>query len=552
MFSHGNGLNGVKLECLVAFLGFTEGNEFLGCLIGTDLTGSAASGNGLAGALLEGVCVRDNLFSDCVLSGNGAEGISIKNQARMNLVEGCRIGTDQSASAAIPNMLNGVLLDCGASDNVFEANVLGGNSGYGVAVVDSACYRNEFKGNVIGLDASLSNALPNSAGGVLVSGSLNRFGGVVPGEGNYICANAGWGVEVRESVAGPSAYYNQFLGNTIGMSGLGNSSGGVFLNSGAVENFVGGPPMPFGGMPGNNILSNGGPGVLVENALIGASYGNQILTNSISDNAGLGIELGGAANCQIPPPLITGADSTAGVSGYATGPGFTMNFPCRIQVFRDSDDEGLEFLGEAWVTTDYGFFNIPATSLVAGDRVTATQTALYGCSTMEPHTSPFSTPMTATSVGALDCFCVPLVAPCSNDDPNAGCENSTGSGATLKAHGSTSVNRDDLTLSAEQLPKNSFAMLLGSRAQRNVPFQDGRLCVGGSGLRIFRFKVLNSGEWGATVYGDGLVARSQLFNPLGRINMGDTWYFQTFYRDSSGPCASGGNLTNNVEIAFTP
>jgi len=34
--------------------------------------------------------------------------------------------------------------------------------------------------------------------------------------------------------------------------------------------------------------------------------------------------------------------------------------------------------------------------------------------------------------------------------------------------------------------------------------------------------------------------------------MGDTWYFQTFYRDSSGPCASGENLTNNVEIAFTP
>jgi len=662
VYSHANGLNGVKLETIAGAAGTVEGNDFLHCLIGTDLSGAVASGNALSGVTLSGPGVFDNSFQACVLSGNGAAGAAITggassnsfakchigtdlsglasvgnnigvdiaggsqnsldplnvisgnqthgvrirsaasfqnavarsaigpnlsgaalgngndgvlildgawentlkenhissnggngvallgNDPRDNRVENNLIGTDQAGSVAMPNGRHGVLIDAVATSNDFTGNLVSGNTDYGIAITAFGCDKNEFRSNIIGLDSSRVNALPNGTGGVLVAGSENLFGGMSPNDGNYICANNGWGVEVRGPVAGLFATKNEFLGNTIGMTGLGNASGGVWLDSGAVDNFVGGLISTAGGLPGNTIWENGGHGVLVQNASTpDPADGNQILTNSISDNTGEGIELAGAGNCMIPAPLITAANSVS-VQGFTTVAGF----PCLVQVFRDSDNEGREFLGEVWVGTAYGLFSVTA-ALMPGDRVTATQTVEYGCTTLQAETSPFSTPMTATEIGAPGCFCPNAVAICGNPDPNAGCANSTGVGGLLKAHGTTSVASDDLTFSATQLPNASFAMLLGSRAQRNIPFRDGRLCVGGSGVRIWRFQLRNSRQWGAAVFGDGVVARSHTFSSAsGHIASGDTWYFQTFYRDVLGPCATGGNLTNNVEIIFTP
>jgi len=661
VYSFSNTLNGVRLEAMDGIADPVEVNIFQFCLIGTDLSGHAASGNSLSGVVLDGTGVRSNFFSGCILSGNSVNGVSITGGASLNQFEKCHIGTDidgkvavgnsigvdieagfqnrieglnvisgnrihgvrirssasyqnivaasalgpdvsfaalgnggsgialldgtfentvfenhissnvgngillrgndphhnliennlvgvnKASSAAMPNGLNGILLDSVASDNRFVWNIVSGNTLYGIAVAALGCDRNEFHGNIVGVDLFLASAIPNGSGGVLVAGSANRFGGMSPNEGNVICANTGWGVEVRGPVVGWYASRNEFLGDTIGLPGLGNDLGGVFLDSGAVENFIGGTIPTTGGVPGNNIWNNNGPGVLVQDAATSdPADGNQILTNSISDNAGSGIELAGNGNCMIPAPLIAVANS-AGVSGYTTAPGF----PCLVQVFRDSNDEGREYLGEAWVSSSYGAFSV-AVALSPGDRVTATQTVEYGCTTLQAETSPFSSVMTAVEIGTPGCFCPSTLAPCGNADPNAGCANSTGLGATLKAHGSASVANDDLTFSAEQLPLGTFAMLLGSLAQRNVPFGDGRLCVGGGGVRIWRFQLRNSRQWGATVYGAGLVARSHMFFAIGHINSGDTWYFQTFYRDTFGPCGGGRNLSNNVEITFTP
>ena len=660
VFSHSNTLNGVLLKTVAGATGTVEGNEFSHCLVGTDLAGYTAAGNTLSGVVLDGGGVVNNLFGNCILSGNGTNGVSITGAASSNLFKECHIGTDidglapigniigvdieagslnslnalnvisgnqshgvrirssasyqnivtknaigpdvngaalgnsgsgvvlldgtwenlvtenhvssnarngiglggnaphdnyinsnvvgtdQSATVAMPNGRNGILLDSVASSNYFKSNIVSGNTLYGVAIVALGCDKNEFQGNVIGLDFSRVNAIPNGVGGVLVSGSQNVFGGSTPNDGNYICANMGWGVEVRGPVLGFFAMDNRFMGNTIGMLGLGNSAGGVWLDSGAVNNLVGGP-VATGSVYGNNIWSNGGHGVLVHNLTMpDPADGNRILTNSITDNSGEGIELAGAGNCMIPAPLITAANS-AGVQGYST----LSSGSSLIQVFRDSDDEGLEFLGEVSISGAYAAFSL-AVTLSPGDRVTATQTSDLGCTTGVPETSPFSKPMTATEIGTPGCFCPNAVAICGNADPNAGCANSTLVGGLLKAHGTTSVSSDDLTLSATQLPPSTFAMLLGSRAQRNIPFRDGRLCVGGSGMRIWRFQLRNSRQYGAAVFGDGLVARSlSFFSATGHIATGDTWYFQTFYRDTLGPCGTGGNLTNNVEITFS-
>src|SRR5258708_7692579 len=56
------------------------------------------------------------------------------------------------------------------------------------------------------------------------------------------------------------------------------------------------------------------------------------------------------------------------------------------------------------------------------------------------------------------CYCPTPLGPCGNDDPAAGCKNSTGNGGLLCAVGTTSVSTDDLELSATGLPPGSMGL----------------------------------------------------------------------------------------------
>jgi hypothetical protein len=656
--SHDNGLNGVLLEYISGVVGSVSQNEFLGCLIGTDITGYVGSGNALSGVTLRGFGVTNNLFSGCVLSGNLVNGLSVDGGASLNTVKSCLVGvdvaglvavpndvgvdilngfqnsisvdnvisgnlghgirlrssssyqnnisenklgpdvtgsalgngeagialldgawenevfknhissngmdgvffegndphhnliienlvgTDSAGGVAMPNGRHGVMLQSVATENQFVGNVISGNTSYGV-VVGFSSDRNSFKSNTIGLDIARVNSVQNNLSGMIIFASETEVGGATLNEGNCISGNGAWGVILRGDALS-NAVLNRFSANMVGMPGLGNGFGGFKLMGYVFDTVIGAHVGSTSTSLGNSILENGGPGVLV--GLAGGpdpTDGVQILNNSISDNVGDGIELAGLGNAMIPAPLITAATSSY-VGGYITV-GAT---PCLVQVFRDSDDEGYELLGEQFVGSAYGTFSIAA-SLAPGDRVTATQTTHVGGMTPWAETSPFSSVMTAVEVGGPGCFCTAAVAPCGNADPNAGCSNSTGFGASLRAHGSRSVSDDNLTLSAERLPAGVFTMLLASRGAAMIPFGDGLLCVN-PGSRIWRLQVANSRPWGATVYGDGLVAKSLLLPPGAAINSGDTWSFQALYRDVAGPCGTGRNLTNSVKIGFTP
>ena len=69
-----------------------------------------------------------------------------------------------------------------------------------------------------------------------------------------------------------------------------------------------------------------------------------------------------------------------------------------------------------------------------------------------------------------------------------------------------------------------------------------RLCVGGSLLRL---GTRVPGSDGAAIWGPDLGAQ-------GGWSPGDARTLQVLYRDPTGPCAAGSNLTNALAVTFGP
>lgn len=148
-----------------------------------------------------------------------------------------------------------------------------------------------------------------------------------------------------------------------------------------------------------------------------------------------------------------------------------------------------------------------------------------------------------------DAFCTgdsPL-CPCINQGiASTGCANSLGVGASLEGTGTDGIANDDLVLEAAQLPFGGPGLLYYGTSTVNgglgAVFGDGLRCVGGALVRLgVQFAdAIGNAEWGPGY------AAQEGWAP------GDTRYFQVWYRDVSGPCGSGWNLTNGLQITFTP
>ncbi len=154
----------------------------------------------------------------------------------------------------------------------------------------------------------------------------------------------------------------------------------------------------------------------------------------------------------------------------------------------------------------------------------------------------------------LYCFGEADDCPCGNaGSATEGCANSTGRGSRLRPSGSTSVAADDLVLTAANLPAKQFGLFLVGGSPLAIPFGDGRRCVapGLSGLHRLNPPAL-SGPDGFLIHGPGIVAETASFPGLGAIQAGGTYYFQAWYRDPTGPCGSGFNLSSAMGVTFTP
>jgi hypothetical protein len=126
--------------------------------------------------------------------------------------------------------------------------------------------------------------------------------------------------------------------------------------------------------------------------------------------------------------------------------------------------------------------------------------------------------------------------------------NSTGSPAAISYAGSASIAANDLTLQARALPVNQPGIFYYGAGQTKVPFGNGNRCVSPGGVGLFRLPPLNSGPAGQVAYA---IDNTNIPQPAGQLNAGDTRHFQFWFRDPNAGGA-GFNLSDALTVSFCP
>ena len=230
-------------------------------------------------------------------------GISIDSDN--NVIEGNYIGVDATGTVDRGNSSDGIRIMSGADTNTIggttaaQRNVISGNNSDGIEI--NGASGTIIEGNYIGLTADGSTDLGNSRTGVYIhSGATSTtIGGTTTSRRNVISGNNVDGVEINNSDG------NTVSGNYIGLDATGaldrgNSFDGVWLNSGADSNTIGGNTAAERNViSGNNdhgVYVNGGDGNIIQGNYIGTDQGGTVDLGNTDD----GVEVdNGATNTTI-------------------------------------------------------------------------------------------------------------------------------------------------------------------------------------------------------------------------------------------------------------
>jgi CSLREA domain-containing protein len=314
----------------------SQANVIRSNYLGTDVAGTGGLGNGRSGVYVSSannLIGGDSAADRNVISGNDQEGVQLDGaNAQNNVVKGNHIGTNVAGTAAIPNGLAGIAITAGADNNVVggttaaERNVISGNNVHGVTITGSGTTLNRVTGNYIGTNASGTAALGNSSAGVQVAAGAGGtiIGGTTAGERNVISGNGQIGVELTGSPTNANAVRGNYIGTNAAGTGDISVQDGVVVSAGAVLNTIGGTLAGAGNVISGNdngiqILGSTTGGVSIQGNLIGTtaagtapipnlrgisiidSAGSQIggttaaARNVISGNQAMGIEIQNAS-----------------------------------------------------------------------------------------------------------------------------------------------------------------------------------------------------------------------------------------------------------------
>lgn len=271
----------------------------------------------------------------------------------------------------------------GSDTNALDGNTISGNNGDGINVSEKVRQVKVFA-NKIGTNDAATAAIPNTLVGVRILSSQNEIG--LAGNdtaSNIISGNSSMGMMLVGSLASGNKVYNNYIGTNASGVNLGNSSDGIYINQSAPGNQIGNAAASGS----NDIAFNGGNGVNVSDGSLNVIRVNAIYSNSGLgiDLEGNGVTLNDAsdndsgANSKQNFPVIQRATPSR-ITGFLDSfPG--EDFP--VDFYRvDSCDasgygEGRYYLGTQTVLTSaltgIGDISFP-TSLTIGQFITATAT----------------------------------------------------------------------------------------------------------------------------------------------------------------------------------
>ena len=102
---------------------------------------------------------------------------------------------------------------------------------------------------------------------------------------------------------------------------------------------------------------------------------------------------------------------------------------------------------------------------------------------------------------------------------------------------------------AEPLPAGQFGLFIYATDPAATPFGDGVLCVGG---QVYRIGTPTTADSSGVLRSDLPFDEPPANAGSGAIVPGSTWYLQCWYRDPGGPGGNGFNLSDALEVLFTP
>ncbi len=172
----------------------TISNDWIG--INPNGQPAANSNNGV----VEYKTVSDTLQDD-IISGNSGNGVVI-SASTGDVVQGSYIGCGETATTALANTGDGLLLENGANGNTIggasdsNLDIISGNSGDGVVINHSS--QNVVLNSYIGCSPNTSRPVPNADDGVLLEegAAQNTIGGTSASGLNEIAGNLEYGVQL--------------------------------------------------------------------------------------------------------------------------------------------------------------------------------------------------------------------------------------------------------------------------------------------------------------------------------------------------------------------
>lgn len=366
---------------------YADGTTITGNIVGLNLAKDTAVANGGDGISVDDapntIIGGGSAAERNYLSGNGGSGVVVANGSDATSVTGNYIGLGDLGEVIFANGASGVELDAAVSVTVGGTrNLISGNGTYGVNIINGTT-TSSVTGNYIGLDVDGNEDLGNTSHGVRINGStLNTV------SSNVIANNGGSGVYLSGSADTNTIQSNQIGQSDGGGLALGNGGHGIYI-TGSNDNKV----------LTNTIKNNSSDGV----SIVGAgTVGNAIMSNTITTNDGLGIDLGNngvttndvddvdaGANTELNTPVITNVIEVAGGIDVTLNYDSAISINYRFEFFVNSScdasgyGEGETVIGTVDISTDInGLYSDTITvstgAVSAGNFITSVATYNQG------------------------------------------------------------------------------------------------------------------------------------------------------------------------------